>query len=634
MPDGEKPVDAATEAVVADYRARAAAYAASARAASRIERRLGVARLACFAVGTLAAIALAESQLGTALGVAIIAAAGVCLFCLVGWHASVRERVRTLRALERGCAAGSARATRDWSAMPSAVDVEVPPDHAFAGDLHIAGAHSLARLLPPVSRVAGRHALSQWLVAELPPDVDTVRSRQGGVRELIPRAEWRERLSVLGERLVAEASSVEAFYDWAEGEPRAASTRRLRALGTVLGAVTVAAFVAAVSGLVPAAVPLILIVVNLVIAMAARRAVDGALKAVAGHETRLRGVGDVLGHALSEPLTADASAALAERLGRGEAVRAFGWFDRIAKLAEVRLSPMGHYALQAFVLWDLHVVDSLERWRARHGRYARSWLSALGELEALSAFATLAHENPNWCFPLVENHAAALDATELAHPLLPPALRVGNDVTLAGAGDILFVTGSNMSGKSTLLRAIGLNVVLAQAGAPVCARTMRVARTRLRTSIEATDALERGLSLFMAELLRIKAIVDAARMPADCPLLFIADEMLRGTNARDRHTAVISILGQLVAAGASGVVATHDPDLAGDERLRPHIRPFHLLEQFRADGAATSMWFDYRLRPGLATTRNAIQLLELVGLGGPAADESATTGRSSRNANN
>jgi DNA mismatch repair ATPase MutS len=192
-----------------------------------------------------------------------------------------------------------------------------------------------------------------------------------------------------------------------------------------------------------------------------------------------------------------------------------------------------------------------------------------------------------------------------------------------------------MSGKSTLLRAIGLNVVLAHAGGPVCARVMRVARTRLRTSVEATDALERGLSLFMAELLRIKAIVDAARTPADAPLLFIADEMLRGTNARDRHTAVITILGQLVRAGASGVVATHDPDLAADERLRPHIRPFHLLEQFRAEGSATSMWFDYRLRPGLATTRNAIQLLELVGLGErDTPDDAATTGRGPREANN
>ena len=624
-----------SDAVVADYAARSGVYRAAGDSASRVERRLGVARLACFAVGTLAAIAVAESEVGSALGIAIVAAAAACLFALVGWHASVRERVRTFRALERGCAAGSARATRDWNAMPIAVAIDVPVDHAFAGDLHIAGSHSLARLLPPVSRVAGRSAVSRWLLAELPPSVDTLRSRQEAVRELVTRVEWRERLSVLGARLAGEPSSAEAFFAWAEGEPRTRSTGRLRLLGLVSGAITVASLFAATFGVVPARVPVLLLGLNLLITLWTRRSVDGALEAVAGHETRLRGVGDVLRHALSTRLDAAALTALTERLGSGEAVRAFAWFDQIAKFAEVRLSPMGHYALQALVLWDLHVVDVLERWRAHHGREARDWIGALGEIEALAALATLAHENPDWCFPLVENRdAASFEATELGHPLLSPAVRVGNDVTLGGAGDILFVTGSNMSGKSTLLRAIGLNVVLAQAGGPACARTMRLARTRLRTSVEATDALERGLSLFMAELLRIKAIVDAARAPADCPLLFIADEMLRGTNARDRHTALIAILGQLVAAGASGVVATHDPDLAADERLRPHIRPFHMLEQFRVDGAATSMWFDYRLRPGLATTRNAIQLLELVGLGGDVAGRAGATGRSVRDANN
>jgi len=626
---------AATESVIADYQARAASYAAAGRAASTVDRRLGAARLACFVVGTLAAIAAAESQIALPAGVAIVIAAGLGLFALVGWHASVRERVRTFRALERGCAVSSARALRQWDAMPRAVDVEVPADHAFGGDLHIAGAHSLARLLPPMSRVAGQPTIARWLLAEVPPSVDTLRARQEAIQELVANAEWRERLSVLASRLAGEPASARVFFDWAEGQPQTRSTRRLRWLAIALGAVTVASFIAAVLGFIPARVPVLLIGLNLLITLATRRSVDGALEAVAGHETRLRGVGEVLRHALSARVSSPESVALAERLGAGEAVRAFSWFDQIAKLAEVRLSPMGHYALQAFVLWDLHVVAALERWRARHGQQARGWLAALGEIEALAALATLAYDNPAWCFPMIEERAAAaVDAADLAHPLLASAVRVGNDVTIGGAGDILFVTGSNMSGKSTLLRAIGLNVVLAQAGGPVCARAMRVARTRLRTSVEATDALERGLSLFMAELLRIKAIVESARTPADCPLLFIADEMLRGTNARDRHTAVITILGQLVAAGASGVVATHDPDLAADARLRPHIRPFHLLEQFRADGAATSMWFDYRLRPGLATTRNAIQLLELVGLGDPEMANSAATGRSGRNANN
>jgi DNA mismatch repair ATPase MutS len=217
--------------------------------------------------------------------------------------------------------------------------------------------------------------------------------------------------------------------------------------------------------------------------------------------------------------------------------------------------------------------------------------------------------------PLVSSNAAVtLEAAALAHPLLPADESVGNDVAIGGAGEILLITGSNMSGKSTLLRAIGLNVVLAQLGAPVCAASMRLSPHRVRTSIDARDALDRGLSLFMAELLRIKAVVDAARAASPYPLLYIADEMLRGTNATDRHAAVVTILGHLVDAGAVGVVATHDPELAKDPALGARLRPYHFIEHFDPSRTAMPMWFDYKLRPGLSTTRNAIKLLELVGL--------------------
>ena len=609
-------LSAPTDAVVADYGARRAAYKAQGDDAARVDRRVAIVRLALFAAATLLIIALAESALDAYLGLTLLLVVAVAFVALVAWHSTVRDHVRSLRALERACDAGVARVMRRWDAMPPAADIGFSPDHAFAGDLHVAGAHSLVRLLPSLSRVAGQGVVAEWLLSETPAETETARPRQEAVRELVPHPEWRERLSVLASRLAGSRESIESFLAWAESRPVSHPSRGRRWLAIILGVATVSSLFAAIVGEVPAVLPLLFAAVNVVVTVATRRSTDRGLEAVAGHETRLRGVGDAIRHALSEQHTAPDLVALRERLGGNEAVRAFAWFDQIAKFAEVRLSPMGHYALQVLVLWDLHVVDALERWRLRHGDRARIWLRALGEIEALAAFATLAYDNPEWCFPTLEARAeGTLDATNLGHPLLSPTERVGNDVSLGGPGDVLFITGSNMSGKSTLLRAIGLNVVLAQAGGPVCASAMQLARVRLRTSVDATDALERGLSLFMAELLRIKAIVDAARDTADCPLLYIADETLRGTNARDRHAAVISILRQLVRAGAIGVVATHDPDLAADERLRPHIRPYHLLEQFRVEGRATSMWFDYRLRPGLATTRNAIQLLEMVGLG-------------------
>jgi DNA mismatch repair ATPase MutS len=331
----------------------------------------------------------------------------------------------------------------------------------------------------------------------------------------------------------------------------------------------------------------------------------------------LRGLADVFGHAVHEKCGAEMLVDLKARMGDEDSVSAFAQFDRLAKFGEVRLSPMGHFVVHALTLWDFHVVDAVERWRDMNGKHVRERLRALGEFEALSALATLAYDNPTWAMPKIAIDAShALVAKELAHPLLVADEAVTNDLSIGEAGQILLITGSNMSGKSTLLRSIALNVVLAQIGAPVCASSLRLSPHRVRTSIDARDALDRGLSLFMAELLRIKSIVDAAQADAAYPLLYVADEMLRGTNATDRHAAVISILEKLVASGAVGAVATHDPEVANDAGLKPHFDSYHFIEHFDPTRTAMPMWFDYKLRPGLSTTRNAIKLLEIVGLGG------------------
>jgi DNA mismatch repair ATPase MutS len=229
----------------------------------------------------------------------------------------------------------------------------------------------------------------------------------------------------------------------------------------------------------------------------------------------------------------------------------------------------------------------------------------------------LAHDNPAWRFPELDEHADRLTAVALGHPLLPAATRVANDVTVGPPGTLLLVTGSNMSGKSTLLRAIGLNVVLAQAGAPVCAERLTMPLVEVRTSIRLADSLERGVSLFMAELERLKEIVDAARETArPRPLLYLLDEILHGTNTAERLIAARAVLGHLVRAGAIGAVTTHDLTLAADGALAAASHPVHFTEQVTTGNGdvASAMTFDYRLRPGLATSTNALKLLALVGL--------------------
>jgi DNA mismatch repair ATPase MutS len=264
---------------------------------------------------------------------------------------------------------------------------------------------------------------------------------------------------------------------------------------------------------------------------------------------------------------------------------------------------------------DVHLTLALDRWRAASGSSVRGWLDALGSWEALSALAALAYDNPGWCDPVFTDGAEVrVSATAAGHPLLSAHQCVCNDVELGPPGTFLLVTGSNMSGKTTLLRAIGANAVLAGAGAPVCARAFSLPPVRVHTSMRIDDSLAQGVSLFMAELLRIRGIVEAADAQGP-PVLYLLDEILHGTNTAERRVAARAVIRHLLAKGAVGAVSSHDLTLAEAADLDAAASKVHFREQVgRAEGR-THLTFDYLLRPGLATTRNALKLLDAVGLG-------------------
>ncbi len=296
--------------------------------------------------------------------------------------------------------------------------------------------------------------------------------------------------------------------------------------------------------------------------------------------------------------------------------------DRLARLvtlADLRYSQLMHAIVQAFTLWDFHVLGAIERWQARSGRHARQWFAALADWDALAALAGLAHDNPTWAYAEICDPAegAIVAARDLGHPLLAASARVTNDVSLGPPGTFLLVTGSNMSGKSTLLRAIGLNVVLAQAGGPVAASEFRLPPITLATSMRIEDSLADGTSLFMAELRRLKQIVDDAGQRAmgnqRC-LVYLLDEILHGTNSVERQIAVRHVMLHLLHYKAIGAISTHDLGLATVAPLDQAAKAVHFQESFSDGPTGRTMKFDYKLRPGLATTTNAIQLLEMVGL--------------------
>ncbi|HYT76836.1 MAG TPA: MutS family DNA mismatch repair protein, partial [Vicinamibacterales bacterium] len=361
------------------------------------------------------------------------------------------------------------------------------------------------------------------------------------------------------------------------------------------------------------------IVLSFVFARAIRRAFD---RAALGERALLR-YSAMLALVCGEGFSAIALERVQSRLRQGgDAPALIRSFARWSEWSELQTgAALLHFPIQALTLWDFHVLQALEHWRERHGRAVRGWLDALGEIDALARLAAVRADEPAWVFPNVEPGASELRATALGHPLIAEERRVANDVHIGPPGTLLFVTGSNMSGKSTLLRAVGLNTVLAQAGAPVCAASFAMPVVELYTSIRVEDSLEQGMSYFMAALARLKQIVDTALRQGSGEaergarpgrvLLYLLDEVLQGTNSVERGLAVRAVARHLLDAGAIGAMTSHDLALADEEPLQSAAALVHFTEQVHADGTMT---FDYRLRPGIATSSNALRLMQLIGI--------------------
>jgi hypothetical protein len=284
---------------------------------------------------------------------------------------------------------------------------------------------------------------------------------------------------------------------------------------------------------------------------------------------------------------------------------------RLNKLVE-RLDSRDHViirVLEPFLLWTMHTAAGVEDWRRHSGPAVRRWLTAAGEIEALCTFAGYAFDHPADPFAEFVEGAVSIEAEGICHPLLPAEQAVRNDLRLGSAPQVLMVSGSNMSGKSTLLRTLGINAVLAQAGAPVRARRLRLTPLAVGASIRLSDSLQGGVSRFYAEILRIRQILDSTA--GALPVLFLIDEFLAGTNSHDRRIGAEALVRGLVNRGAIGLVTTHDLALAEIvESLGERAANVHFEDQL-ADG---KIHFDYVMRPGVVRKSNALELMRSVGL--------------------
>ena len=597
------------------YEQRAAAHAAAADVERRRSLRISRLRLLTFlpaAACVIWMLAVHPSVVLTIVAVTLFLAFGA----LVVRHARIEERIAWFEALRIVNQRSLARLRRDWSGLPSS---EPPRDanmthHPYAIDLDLFGRASLAQWLGPSATPTGYVRLSAWLLESAA--VPEIHGRQAAVRELAAANEWREQLFAHGVLISDEpVPDLGGFFSWAEGPAVFGGRESAWRILIILLTLSIWLLLALqIAGVLDVALWMVPLVVGLVLSFVNTRLIHVTLTRAGAGQRALSRYAAFLEQAVTVPGSSERLRGLRAHLTDGErpAPACMRQLNRILGCAELRSGAgIFHFLIQALTLWDFHVVFALDRWRIRAGRHVRGWMEAAGELDALSSLANVAFDNPAWCTPEF-NGAKRFDAVALGHPLMPDDRRVPNDVQVGPPGTVLVITGSNMSGKSTLLRTIGLNIVLAHAGAPVCGSSLRLPPCDLQASLRVQDSLELGLSYFMAALARLKGIVDAAEHEREDRLLvYLLDEILQGTNSVERSIAVRGVVRHLLDAGAIGAMTTHDLAVASQPPLDRAAHLVHFTETVDASGRMT---FDYRLRPGLATSRNALRLMQLIGL--------------------
>ena len=617
----------------------------------RRHRTLGYGRLAA----VLGAAAVVWVALAGHLSIVWVTVPIAVFAVLVVIHDHLLRLLERRRRAQRFFEKALARLDGRWAGSGEPGDRYLDPAHPYARDLDLFGPGSLFELLSTARTHIGEDTLARWLLAPAGPAA--ARARQQAVDELRARVDLREDLAVVAEESRTAVDPV-SLAAWGEA-PRLLERGRLHtavwaltALG-VLGASALAVYVLSLLGAFRISDPvsillrdvfLAVLVVNATFLYRTHKRIGPVVTAVeeAAHELKL--LSEVLVRLERESFQSPLLAALRASLDTEGAPpsQRIGRLNRLMELLDSRDHVLVRLA-EPFVLWTAHMAFAVEAWRRHSGPVVRRWLTATGEMEALCSLASHAFEHPDDPFPEfvdpvqplsnvrgseitseprtsesgLAEEIALLEAEGIGHPLIEESRVVRNDVRLGGAAPagprVLVVSGSNMSGKSTLLRTLGVNVVLAQAGAPVRARRLRISPLAVGASIRVTDSLQGGVSRFYAEILRLRQILDETARPGPkgAPVLFLIDEFLHGTNSHDRLIGAEALVRGLVERGAIGLVTTHDLALAdiavtlGERAANVHF------EDHLEDGRIV---FDYVMRPGVVRKSNAIELMRSVGL--------------------
>jgi MutS domain V/MutS domain III len=588
---------------IEDYRARLNGWSERLARAQHLYSQFGNARLAT----GIAALAVA----GFSIGVSMISPwwltvpLGIFVVLAIALHRLDGER----EAATRGVAyyeKAIGRMEDRWIGKGSQGERFRDSKHVYADDLDLFGRGSLFELLSTARTGAGERTLAEWLLA--PSEREEVAARQEAVAELRPRVDLREEIALMGEDVRA-AVDARVLATWGVAPP-IRFFKGARLVAFLLACAAVATLGGFFAQRITGAPFLVVVLMEMIFSFTVRPGIGEVTEAVTAPAHELRMLALLLERLEREQFT---SARLTRLVGelQIEGTTASRRIKRLTRLLELLDSSENMFfrPVAAMLLWNAQFAMALEAWRVANGPHIGQWIAAVGEFEALCSLSTYAFERPDATFPQLEMAGPLFDATALRHPLIPAAVAVANDVQLGKGARLWIVSGSNMSGKSTLMRAVGLNAVLAWAGAPVACARLSISPLRIGASMSTHDSLADNRSRFYAEISRLRDVVELAR--SGHATLFLLDELLSGTNSHDRRIGAQAVVRGLVERGAIGLVSTHDLALAEIvSTLDGRAANVHFEDHIESG----EIRFDYRLRAGVVTRSNALELMRAVGL--------------------
>lgn len=591
------------------YEKRAEEFATTAASLQARYERLGWIRLLAFVL-LIAGVILAWSETPWWSGLLVTGGAIFGFARLVRWHGRIQtagKHQEQLSLLNRGEAAAQ---TGDFSAFPSGEQF-INPQHPYSYDMDLFGPYSVFQMINRASTSIGQAALASWLNA--PADTAIINARQTAAQDLAQQLEWQHHLRAYGADLTEEAGQIDRLSTWLE-DPSIVIGHPLRKAALWIAPLLFIISMVLWATVLPWFLALLLLIPAVLWLRNSQEEVQEMHTKTGKAAATLRNYGQLIEHIENAQFQAPRLRELQAVFTEGETSASRAIQKLAYRVAQLDVRYNAFVVLLEFsVVWDLQQAYRMDLWKEKHSDRLPQWFAALAELEALMSLGNLAMNQPTWAFAEIHEQRH-LHAEALGHPLLPNDQRITNDISMPTAGHMHLLTGSNMAGKSTWLRTVGVNIVLALAGAPVCARILRLPQLQVYTSMRTQDALHESTSSFYAELKRLKFIIEAVEDPAKTdgrPVYFLLDEILKGTNSRDRHTGSKALIRQLIASKGAGIIATHDLELGALEAEANGQIENWAIEVDIKDG---QLFFDYKLKRGVSQSFNATLLMQQMGI--------------------